>query len=354
MTSLIKTDEYSERLRQKAISLTDKRILIARLAGSDQEQDLTVPPNCQGFGRIRHFRRLAASTGVWPANPLPIDPAAAALGLPIESEVRAQVFQNAACNWRCWYCFVPFRLLEANSESAAWLSADELISLYLQEPEPNRARMIDLTGGQPDLTPEWIPWTMQAMRDRGIEGDVYLWSDDNLSTDYFWKFLSPTEQEIVATFKNYGRVGCFKGFDQDSFSFNTKAEPNLFERQFDIFKRMTETGIDLYAYATFTARDTTDISDKIARFVDRLQFIDENLPLRTVPLQVYPFKVVKHRVDSAADINKLGQLPYTAQGHAIEAWQKELTQRFPSTMREKRINTVPMKNRRSTTTLSIK
>ena len=66
----------------------------------------------EGFGRIRHFRR-STSPG-WPSNPLPIDPACKFLGTPAEDVARAQVFQNAVCNWRCWYCFVPFELLSAN------------------------------------------------------------------------------------------------------------------------------------------------------------------------------------------------------------------------------------------------
>jgi hypothetical protein len=68
------------------------------LRGSVQEGDLSEPVNCDGYGRIRHFAR-AAGPG-WPDNPLPIDPAAAALGLPAGmAGIRAQVLQNAACNW---------------------------------------------------------------------------------------------------------------------------------------------------------------------------------------------------------------------------------------------------------------
>ena len=35
--------------------------------------------------------------------------------------IEAQAFQNAACNWRCWYCYVPFELLAAKEEHADWL-----------------------------------------------------------------------------------------------------------------------------------------------------------------------------------------------------------------------------------------
>jgi uncharacterized Fe-S cluster-containing radical SAM superfamily protein len=332
MTASINTDEFSARLRRRAVREQEQKLLLARIAGSDQEQDLSEPPNCSGFGRVRHFRRRGLSMG-WPSNPLPIDPAMKALGLAPCEELRAQVFQNGACNWRCWYCFVPFDLLDAREDLGGWFSAQELLAFFLNEPEASRSQMIDLTGGQPDLVPEWVPWMMRALRDRGLEGRIYLWSDDNLSNDYFWRFLTAEQQELVASFRGYGRVGCFKGFDSDSFSFNTLATPDLFERQFNLFQRMLETGVDLYAYATFTARSASGIDDAMARFVDRLQAIDENLPLRTVPLEVIPFKVVDHRVRSTKHVSALGEQPFRNQERAIEAWKREIDTRFSSEVR---------------------
>ena len=119
-----------------------------------------------------------------PANPLPMLPAAHRLGASLERVSNAQVFQNASCNWRCWYCFVPFNLLAANEAHAAWLTPDQLVGLYLAEDE--RPRVIDCSGGQPDLIPEWVPGIMEALTARGLANQVYLWSDDNLSNDYFW------------------------------------------------------------------------------------------------------------------------------------------------------------------------
>ncbi|MGH3856289.1 MAG: hypothetical protein ACRDR6_22925 [Pseudonocardiaceae bacterium] len=106
---MINTDEVSLRLRERSIRPETEQLLIARIGGSAQEGDLTEPANCEGYGRIRHFR-LETPSG-WPENPLPMQPAACRLNLPVERVMNAQVFQNAACNWRCWYCYVPFNLL---------------------------------------------------------------------------------------------------------------------------------------------------------------------------------------------------------------------------------------------------
>lgn len=315
--TVIDTDSYSARLRAKAVDLQRRALLISDLRGSEQEDDLSELVNCGGYGRVRHFTQ-ATSAG-WPPNPLPVLPAAAALGLPAGGQIRAQAFQNAVCNWRCWYCYVPFSLLTGSPRRSAWFTAVGLVDAYLAEPDP--PAVLDLSGGQPDLVPEWVPWTLQALADCDAS-DVYVWSDDNLSKDYFWRYLTDAQRELAATHPRYGRVCCFKGFDAESFAFNTRAAPELFGRQFDLFARLLATGMDLYAYATFTGPTGDRIGEKIARFADRLQHIAANLPLRTVPLEIELWGPVTPRITPAR------QHALAVQAEAISAWNAEIETRF--------------------------
>jgi len=321
MHGLIDTDKFSSTLRDKSVDTVNRRLLITRLEGSEQESDFTVPANCGGLGRIRHFNR-ETSAG-WPDNPLPIDPACRALQLPPIDSLRGQVFQNASCNWRCWYCYVPFPLLNGDPTKSEWVTAGDLIDRYLQVDD--RPSVIDLTGGQPDLVPEWVPWMMEELRRRGLHDEVYLWSDDNLSNDYFWRYLSDGQREIVNGYKNYGKVLCFKGFDEESFEFNTRAPGNLLGRQFDLCDRYMQTQIDIYGYATFTTPSRSDIAIKMKRFVDRLQSLTPNLPLRVVPLEIRSFAPVSRRMTS------VHHDAIANQSIAIEAWMNELVRRFSST-----------------------
>jgi uncharacterized Fe-S cluster-containing radical SAM superfamily protein len=329
----LNTHKLSELLRTKAIDLVGRKILVTNFLNTTQEKDFSEPANCNGFGRIRHFRRIGSDG--WPLNPLPIDPAANKLRIPREDMALAQVFQNSACNWRCWYCFVPFELLAANDKLAGWLSAADLIDFYLKEPA--RPKIIDLTGGQPDLTPEWIPWMMRELLARGLQDSVYLWSDDNLSNDYFWRYLSTEEINLVRNYPKYGKVCCFKGFNTDSFCFNTKAEPALFDQQFQLFARYLELGIDLYGYATFTAQDDATIEADMSNFVDRLQELDANLPLRIIPLEIRgSFTPVRGRMHAEH------QLAIKIQWQAIECWKTELERRFSSESRNRPIYENPL------------
>jgi uncharacterized Fe-S cluster-containing radical SAM superfamily protein len=326
--TVIDTEKFSASLRSRGIRIEEKQILFTQFSGSQQARDLAVPPNCGGFGRIHHFGRHQGAG--WPENPLPIDPACHALGLPRTDSMDAQVFQNAICSWRCWYCFVDFDLLSANPDHSTFKTVAELVDLYLAE--IHRPVLVDLSGGQPDLVPEWLLWFTDEFRNRGLELETYLWSDDNLSNDYLWRYLKPVEIQRIVSYRNYGRVGCFKGFDPHSFSFNTRAQPDLFAQQFKLMSRLVEAGFDVYGYATFTSDMENDLPQFMADFVDRLQSnIHPLFPLKLIPLRIHAFTPTRSRMGDPQ--NRSLQI----QDEAIAIWSEELTKRFPEETRSKAI-----------------
>lgn len=328
--NIINTDELSAKYRERAIDISQKKLSITNYTGSQQEKDLKEPANCDGFGRIRHFK-LNPGEG-WPQNPLPIMPAVKYLGIKVTDILRAQVFQNSVCNWRCWYCYVDFKLLNGDKRYSSFLSCDELLDMYQKQDNP--PKLIDLSGGQPDLTPEWVPWMMEALISRNLEDEVLLWSDDNLSNDYFWKYLTPKQIDVITSYTKYARVCCFKGIDETSFSINTKADPKLFYNQLELFERLRGINIDLYAYITLTAPLDTDFDRLIPLFLDHVQRIDENFPLRIVPLKIYEFAPTKSR----SDMDKANLL--LGQEKAIVTWQKEMERRFSEEMRTRSITDI--------------
>lgn len=333
----IDTEKISVHLRSRAINLEENSILVTNYAGSEQEKDLTEPANCNGYGRIRHFKWSPG--GDWVVNPLPILPVSKALVIPVTEGLRAQVFQNSVCNWRCWYCYVDFDLLKGDTKKAAFQTCDQLLDLYLAEKNP--ASLIDLSGGQPDLTPEWVPWMMEAIKDRGLMDKVFLWSDDNLSNDYIWRYLSDDQLNLLASYPMYSRVCCFKGLDRESFSVNTKADPVLFDNQFNLCRRLLDLGLDLYCYITLISPTASKFGDTVPAFLDRLQEIHPNLPLRTVPLKVFGFTPAISR------ITELHQDYMKGQHIALEIWNKEMEHRFTSNERCQPITDVTLKQKTS-------
>lgn len=335
MVQTIDTASFARSMRERIIRPASREILIAILAGSDQEQDLTLPTNCEGLGRVHHFNRIRSC---WPENPLPIDPASKALDLSRVDRLQAQVFQNAACAWRCWYCYVPYNLLSGDASKGRWMTTDALVKLYASEPSP--PAVIDLSGGSPDLAPEWIPWMMRSLRDAGLSESTYLWSDDNLSTDYLFTVLSEEDRRTLIEYRNYGRVCCVKGFDVESFSFNTTATPEGYEKQFDILGRYLELGIDLYGYVTLTGPDPEAAKTGVPNLLDRLQTLSERLPLRVVPLEIVSFTPTDERTKAEG---KKSELADRVQRAAIEVWSRELEHRFSKSELELNIADVPIR-----------
>ncbi len=317
-SALIDTPSYSARLREKLLQREGCRVLLARIAGSKEATDSYAEVNCNGFGRVRTFERylMHLRTIAHPsasAKPL-------LRGHPQVNQLRTQVFQLAGCNWRCWYCFVDDELLSGSGAQAEYLSAAEMVDLYLSQEAP--PRVIDLSGGQPDLVPEWCLWTMRALEERGLRGSNYVWIDDNLSTRYMWEHLSPEEIRYMAAFPGHSRVGCFKGFDEDSFSSNTQAHPAGYREQFTIFRDLVAAGFDMYAYATFTVSDDRDLPERMGRFLDQLQSVSRTLPLRTIPLKIVPFAALRGRRPVAL------RTRLDSQHAAFACWEAELSRRF--------------------------
>lgn len=336
MAQAIETSSFAMAMRERIIRPGSREILIAKLAGSDQEQDLTLPANCGGFGRVRHFNRVGSR--FWPENPLPIDPASKALGLPRADRIRAQVFQNAACAWRCWYCYVPYNLLSGDASRGRWMTTDDLVKLYASQED--RPAIVDLSGGSPDLTPEWIPWMMRSLQAAGLSQTTYLWSDDNLSTDYVFTQMSEEDRLWLSEYRNYGRVCCLKGFDEASFSFNTSATEEGFERQIHMLGQYLRLGIDLYGYITLTGADAAAPRLGVPRLLDKLQLLSELFPLRIVPLEIIGYTPTDKR--SRGDESRYA-LADRVQREAIEIWSRELERRYPRSQRELNIADVPIR-----------
>lgn len=316
----IDSDRFAIKLRETLVDLERKAVLLARLDGSLEAKDRYTKANARGLGRIRvfknyemHLSHVRLSNG----RPMPL-----LRGHPPASELRSQVFQLAGCNWRCWYCYVDDALLNGLVARGEYLTASALVDLYLEV--PNRPAVIDLSGGQPDLAPEWALWVLQEIDRRGLRGSVFVWEDDNLSSELMWTLLSAEQISFMAKFEGHSRVGCFKGFDSQSFSYNISAPSELFERQFTVFRRLLECGFDVYAYATFTCPSGHCSAGRMSEFVDRLQDIHPLLPLRTIPLRIRPFSATQARMRPGQESS------FDEQQRAGEFWDEELKNRFSS------------------------
>lgn len=311
-------DKLAEKLRERAVDLKGRKFLMAKFDGSKQKTDISLPINCRGFGRIHHFRYQVDPE--WISDPLPTCPATNFLGIKKIDVLLVQVFQLAICNFNCWYCFVDYKLRSASGKFSEFVTAKQLIQWMLDESV--NSQVIDLSGGQPDLVPEYPLWFLQARSELGLDHTHYIWVDDNLSTDYMWRYLNDADIEHMLNAKGFSRVGCLKGFDPESFAFNTGTNGQFFNRQLDLLSRLVRAGFDQYGYITLTTLNRDNVESKIARLFDKIQTnIHENFPLRIVPLRIYELNANSKRYIKQAEENQF---------YILEMWQAEMQKRFSS------------------------
>lgn len=267
-----------------------KKIYLSRIGGSLQENDLTSPVNFGGYGRIHHFKLNGFDD--WIPNPLPIVPASKYLNLDIKKVMKVQCFQVALCNLSCWYCYVPNELKDINKCHGKWFSCHEIIESIASN--PTLPRVVVLSGGNPELAPRWCLDMMQQIEVLDMKDEIYLWSDDALSGNYFENKLSLSEIKYMTDYPGYGKVCCFKGFDDYTCKFNSGNQSITYERQYENFRKYFNMGFDLYGYITFTTPDLENIYAKLKRFIDSLKSIHPLLPLKIVPLKIVRYSTLRN------------------------------------------------------------
>lgn len=326
MNNVIDVDKFGAALRKILINSEKKSVLISRLDQSDQAADIH-NINSDGFGRLWH--KSIAPEKDWGEIVLPHYPASWKLGISLEEASLIQVYQLAGCNYRCWFCYVDYSLLKADLKKGSYFSANELVSKY--EITNPKAKVIRLSGGQPDLVPEWCLWMMKALEYRDLHNSTYLWLDDNLSSYYAWEYLTETDSKYMLNYKNFGRVGCLKGIDPEAFTYNTKAPKDHFWRQLDVLGKLVKSGFDIYVYLVMTVENTLNLDDRLNELLDNLQEINVNLPLRVSPLKIKPFSPTIERMNDIqeASLEK-------SQFVVLEKWKGLIQQRFSASELEQK------------------
>ncbi|HCC06718.1 MAG TPA: hypothetical protein DEP72_00935 [Clostridiales bacterium] len=313
----------NEVLRSKIIDLDNKHIRLVRVGSTDQTKDIQLDTNFGGYGRIKSFKGEAKDN--WPVNIIQLKEVCKNLSMPYSNKLKAQIFQLVGCDLRCWYCFVPNDSLKPNEDISDWVSAEEMIDAFVNQSETNQ--LIDLSGGNPALVPEWVLWMIRELRKRNIEDKVILWSEDNLSSDMFFEKLSKEEIQEIVTNKNYARLCCLKGYNEESFAFNTGLNKEGFKFQFERLKKLYDTGMIIYPYVTMTTPNLGNLKNDVKTFVDKLQDIDEKLPLRTILVQIKEYEITKERIE-ASSRKSLEEQSLINQLEVAKVFMDELTDRY--------------------------
>lgn len=302
-------------LRQRLMDSGTRSVLLARLADSAESEDAYTELNSSGYGRIRRFNSqsllMNTGRGLVPRRKIyrTLTPA---------NTFCTQVYQLAGCNWRCWYCFVDDSLLAADQTVSRMTPVKEMVDMYLDQSNP--PPVLDLSGGQPELVPEWTLWTMEEIESRGLRGRVHVWVDDNLSGSYMRSVLSTSEISYIASFPNYSHAGCLKGLDDTSVRATTGSRGSSFHGQLRVLDDLLSLGFDPVVYLTMTGPFDASPESAVRQAVRDIQRIHPLLPLKVIPLEIRNFSATTLRSKGTRENDRLAQYA------AVASWENALSE----------------------------
>ena len=333
--------ELAEKIRPRIIDLENEKVLFARFSGTAQTKDGRVHTRIMDdFFRAKVYTKPEEIE----LNPFRGEPAGiAAQKLTISNRKRKIVVvpeecnttglcQVNGCNLRCWFCYVPDEIKNANPKYGEYFSAEEyLIQFFIWSKKTQNSinpdeklNILRLSGGEVFLVPEIIFWMTEAIKKFGVQDYIYLWVDSNLSTkDFYWKYLTSEQRKKIRDFKNIGFMGCYKGFDKETFYETTGATPKFFDEQFKMHKKLIDEGLDVYSYLYLAVNSTKNLRKRLIAFMDRLsEEVDILAPLRLSTPIIKVYEANKNRLTPER------KRAIENQWFAMKIWKEELEKRF--------------------------
>lgn len=305
--------EVAKRLRPKMIDLKNKRVLLANFAGTSQSTDFVKRHLIGDWARKKIYLKPREKNlpDIWKE---PAGVASRNLGIPLEDCNATFTIQVKGCNLACWFCYVDDENKDGCPGKGVWISAEEILTAFLidsrksqYDPNPDeKTNIIRISGGEVSIVPEIILWLIEAVEKWGLENHIYLWADTNLTTlNTFWGNLSREDIGKIASFRNFGIVGCYKGIDPESYHDNTGANPDAWMAQFLSHRLLIDMGFDVYSYLSPTIflkneEDEKNLERRLRDFIMTLQHVvDPAAAGRLYPLEIKSYSPMERRLNPA-------------------------------------------------------
>jgi uncharacterized Fe-S cluster-containing radical SAM superfamily protein len=220
------------------------------------------------------------------------------------------------CPNDCWHCYLPHKLYVGKADSATRsepLTSEDIVDRFLIQRTTDyrndkHSNVLRITGGEPFLLPELIVECLRIIRKRGLEEDVFVWTETNLEP-FMGKpgeaFMDLEENKRIldelSNFKNFLVHPCFHGLDQSEFKMITSRGENIsLDDQVDAIKRLFDANIDIYP--TYGSNVCNPRNAK--NLYKKLSEINPQLPLRIALIEYkFDYPPVENRV------KKIGRVP---------------------------------------------
>ena len=198
--------------------------------------------------------------------------------------------QVGLCNYHCWYCYVPEDILRGKRVQS--LTAEQLVESFLQTRAKERTRGLEsnvlrISGGEPFLAPDLVLQCLEYIERVGLQEEVFVWSETNLSPFLkeagdqstlveTWLEEQGKTLEDLASFNNFALHPCLHGTTFLDFAQTTLVRAEFFDRLVSAFGTLVDCRVDIYP----TLSSNTSPSEGLEYLFSKLKTISKKLPLR--------------------------------------------------------------------------
>jgi len=227
--------------------------------------------------------------------------------------------QIGFCNLDCFWCFVSDEL--KNGTTGRFFSAKEIINIWATNEDKGILR---LSGGEPFLAPDFIIELGKEIR-KCNNSRLYLWIDTNLLGTGYERVVKKLSTLDIP----FGICGCFKGFDEKDFEYNTRKNGKLFYKQFinakEILNNLGKKGeLFFYIPEILEKIKSDEIENKIFSLIELLTSkIHPLAPLRTTILYIKEYEINKEKMHKQR----------LESGLTRRKWFEILEQKYPLNLR---------------------
>jgi uncharacterized Fe-S cluster-containing radical SAM superfamily protein len=207
--------------------------------------------------------------------------------------------QVALCDFYCWHCYVPDELLRGGKKTN-YTSPKELMDRFVSvrgdiTKDSYGSNVLRISGGEPFLAPDLILECLEYLRDKGLDKEIFVWSETNLSPFLrkngqasmveTWLEDQGRSLKSFATFKNFALHPCLHGTTPSNFAQITLAKEEYFNQLIEALRLLFDLRIDIYPTMGSNTGPSTQMEDLFLKF----KKINSELPLRFVLIQ-YSFE----------------------------------------------------------------
>jgi organic radical activating enzyme len=218
------------------------------------------------------------------------------------------IYQLKGCNLCCPYCYVDD--LSKNGkpgQGSRFFTIPEIIDIFLEERKKaeNTNRPLNSfrpSGGEPTIAVEQWLYVLDEFKKRGLDKEIYVQGDTNLTTGHFIKLLEENGEikrgllKEVGKYKNFGLLCSFKGTDENNYHENTdiplKECAGFLEENIYTFKKLMKAGIDSYPF--FYNPNPATIESFLYRLADEMN--DKQFIRRSWVFVLKPYGPEKERL----------------------------------------------------------